>query len=1483
MATTNNIFYLGQDGAEQLVANVKNLIGDYALKDETEAALGETVKFTAQSLTDEQKAQARENIGVSDEPGVSSWNDLTDKPFYVQSSDTVLLDGEFTTEYIDTYGVFGIDTAYIETQEAAPEMVTLVYDGVEYKGLTFTDIPDLGKVGGNLYHMNALFGTSFEDTGEPFILAVTKTGCAIMTLDTEATAHIIRLFIAGESIEKINPSCLPEGYPYVDTAMVNVIFNGDMTGWETVDMGEGTYLIKASSQYVPVTSLVGSTVVCNFKGVQTVTITEEDISNMTEELGVDSWQIFKTIEVDSSTVTMPIACGLSDNATSNGITLSAGVWFFYGNEGYAYTKSLSCLNGEQEVVHKLDMKYLPDGYPYVETTMVYHPFDGDITGKEAILFQEGAYAVRVSTEYVEVSEASGGSVVLHVDGQEVEVRLDGSDALDPEDAMETLGVPGMLIQMGDGTPIVLSLPTDTEIMGITLAQGTWFMGMPGQLYVKSLSCLPEGNSEVEVVHKIDPKYLPDNIGGAWTCVEIPSRGNVIFEDYSYTPLVTSSLTTPEAPATMWTTSDASAPAFPGLEIGKTYVVNWCGADYVTTCVTGVTSWGPCAAIGSKTLTEEMPFYIVWQDFEGEKLTTVIGLNFANFDDHNYTVGIYDVGEETTFNRLPDACLPVTAVRKVEAQNALNAFYEAHRTHWTDEDGTVHQLDKKYIPATWLANLKQGDVVLTPEATVTSTPTSGVRITDKCNLNAFQYDPAKPYVTIGTPAVVTYDGTVYNLTLKRNVNIQSYIGNLSLYNSTKENTGEPFCLFIKHKSGTKLIEYVNLYTNDTENTEHTISVTVTTFVPETMPEEYLPESVAIGDKMNAKNPIGTGSFSMNRKAGTAVGHYSHAEGSETTASGEGSHAEGYGTNASGSYSHAEGMATKSSGMYSHVEGDNSTASARASHAEGCSTASGDYSHAEGNSTASGTYSHTEGRGTRTSGEASHVQGRYNIEDTENKYAHIVGNGGDYNARSNAHTLDWEGNAWYQGDVYIGSTSGTNRDEGSKKLATEEYVDNAVAGVTGGSGGSGGGVSSWNDLTDRPFGTEIVMVDPVFDGDLTGRETVFVQEGTYAVKVSPNPVSVSDMIGATATVNMGGVEQTVPLTAENAVDASSVLGVPGAVVLQGTDPIAISLPEDAVIQGMSLSAGTWFMCVPGAFYVKSLSCLAPYEGEKVNKLPTKYLPDDYPSVETFTVDPVFYGDTTGFETVLFNDNVYFVKVTPEVYSVSDFVGATVTTVNNGVEETISVGDTDVIDAASMGYMPAVIVMVKNEPDVISFFYDYLWEGKPFSKGTWFVYMPDKGHTKSVSCVASFVREKIKELDKKFLPADAWEKIAAPYVLDLTGMGVIGQNNAAYYTNLNENQYNAVLLAAKRGLLRVKANLVVKSNKNFYQPSAPVDPYDESRYGITITPSIWIADDGLIDMTAVIRHSVLHIGIQTPDQSSNCKAILKEISYVHETDAV
>lgn len=74
--------------------------------------------------------------------------------------------------------------------------------------------------------------------------------------------------------------------------------------------------------------------------------------------------------------------------------------------------------------------------------------------------------------------------------------------------------------------------------------------------------------------------------------------------------------------------------------------------------------------------------------------------------------------------------------------------------------------------------------------------------------------------------------------------------------------------------------------------------------------------------------------------------------------------------------------------------------------------------EGDSTtASGKASHVEGYKTIASGDFQHVQGQYNIEDNENKYAHIIGNGTSDSERSNAFTVDWDGNGWFAGNLYL----------------------------------------------------------------------------------------------------------------------------------------------------------------------------------------------------------------------------------------------------------------------------------------------------------------------------------------------------------------------------------------------------------------------------------------------------------------------------------
>lgn len=207
----------------------------------------------------------------------------------------------------------------------------------------------------------------------------------------------------------------------------------------------------------------------------------------------------------------------------------------------------------------------------------------------------------------------------------------------------------------------------------------------------------------------------------------------------------------------------------------------------------------------------------------------------------------------------------------------------------------------------------------------------------------------------------------------------------------------------------------------------------------------------------------------RKSGSAVGNYSvaegtyvissgytsHAEGQNTKASAYCAHAEGDGTTASGESAHAEGGGTTASGIRAHAEGEDALASEYGAHAEGGSTrATGYCAHAEGETTvAGGDSSHAEGKGTVANGYASHAQnmstiagfehqtvlGKYNANSEGN--AVEVGNGGGENSRSNAVTIDWNGDVTVSGAVtatafhgkadsatntnggYVNATSGT----------------------------------------------------------------------------------------------------------------------------------------------------------------------------------------------------------------------------------------------------------------------------------------------------------------------------------------------------------------------------------------------------------------------------------------------------------------------------
>lgn len=222
-----------------------------------------------------------------------------------------------------------------------------------------------------------------------------------------------------------------------------------------------------------------------------------------------------------------------------------------------------------------------------------------------------------------------------------------------------------------------------------------------------------------------------------------------------------------------------------------------------------------------------------------------------------------------------------------------------------------------------------------------------------------------------------------------------IGNPNIIGAQDYSSAEPFLM--RSSSGK-----IFIYTNSTSE-NHTISLFGDIVVAHTIDKKYLPPLVG-------QAGTGLGAEVFNDYTGKNI------------ASGEQSHAEGYCSEALGNRSHAEGWANRASGHNSHAEGYMTESY--------------------------GANSHAEGIGIISKGANQHAQGAYNVIDEQSRYAHIVGNGTNFSKRSNAHTLDWSGNAWFAGNVKVGGTG--QDDAAAKTLATTDAIPTKISDLTNDSG-------------------------------------------------------------------------------------------------------------------------------------------------------------------------------------------------------------------------------------------------------------------------------------------------------------------------------------------------------------------------------------------------------------------------------------------------
>ena len=165
---------------------------------------------------------------------------------------------------------------------------------------------------------------------------------------------------------------------------------------------------------------------------------------------------------------------------------------------------------------------------------------------------------------------------------------------------------------------------------------------------------------------------------------------------------------------------------------------------------------------------------------------------------------------------------VTEVDENGKPTAWEAADYQPRTHWTDQTGTVHKLNNRYIDAEWMATkeVTGGDIIVPETAKEFKAPMYWVAISGVSLVAGVAYD-------------VYWNGELYRLTAVQKNN-RVYVGNLGIFSASWEDTGEPF--------GIESTGSSSVIRKKTQIAE-TATVSIRTALYETynkLPKEFLPD-------------------------------------------------------------------------------------------------------------------------------------------------------------------------------------------------------------------------------------------------------------------------------------------------------------------------------------------------------------------------------------------------------------------------------------------------------------------------------------------------------------------------------------------------------------------------------------------------------------------------------------------------------------------
>lgn len=368
---------------------------------------------------------------------------------------------------IETTVTFVKDHTYIVTWNGVE--YTCIGQEITTEGTTITGIGDLSIMG--------LPGVVGVGNGEPFVI---MTSAALLGANVMAVVGLVEgvydVTVSMKTIvkdaHKLPMEYLPEGYPYVEgEENVLVEYNG-VIGQDTV----GSFMF----QYFTENHLVnGEKYTVFFEGVKypdVVANVSEDTDSVIS-FGVAADDGIKSLVVSSFLNAGFIMCTIYDSSITT--------------DKDDYTTSIKVVHGK-EVIHRIDHRYLPEGYPYVESGTI------DILPETTFTFADASEPFAQITQTMDLTVGNTYKVTFAGVEYVAKAQLyeeDGQSAI-------ILGNFGLLSGTGDtGEPFIILYSPE-----IYSAQG--FNGMLVDLSESGATEIKIAISyDGEVIHKMDSKYI----------------------------------------------------------------------------------------------------------------------------------------------------------------------------------------------------------------------------------------------------------------------------------------------------------------------------------------------------------------------------------------------------------------------------------------------------------------------------------------------------------------------------------------------------------------------------------------------------------------------------------------------------------------------------------------------------------------------------------------------------------------------------------------------------------------------------------------------------------------------------------------------------------------------------------------------------------------------------------------------------------------